>query len=107
MNTKGGWHDAGDYNKFVPTTAVSAAFLLYAYEDFPDFFYDGQFNIPESHNSIPDVLDEACFALEWLIKMQRGDGAVYQLRIGPVNIYLIKKPKSSTFSESAVLQQQM
>ncbi|MBI5401761.1 MAG: glycoside hydrolase family 9 protein [Ignavibacteriae bacterium] len=77
MNTKGGWHDAGDYNKFVPTTAVSAAFLLYAYEDFPDFFYDGQLNIPESHNSIPDVLDEACFALEWLIKMQRGDGAVY------------------------------
>ena len=59
MNTKGGWHDAGAYNKFVPTTAVSAAFLLYAYEDFPDFFYDGQLNIPESHNSIPDVLDRA------------------------------------------------
>lgn len=77
INTTGGWHDAGDYNKFVPTTAVSAAFLLYAYEDNPEFFYDGQLNIPESHNSIPDVLDEASWALEWLIKMQRDDGAVY------------------------------
>lgn len=77
INTTGGWHDAGDYNKFVLTTAVSAAFLLYAYEDNPDFFYDGQLNIPESHNSIPDILDEACWALEWLLKMQRDDGAVY------------------------------
>ncbi|MEW6193623.1 MAG: cellulase N-terminal Ig-like domain-containing protein [Bacteroidota bacterium] len=38
MNISGGWHDAGDYNKFVPSTAVSAAFLLYAFESNPDFF---------------------------------------------------------------------
>lgn len=76
-NTTGGWHDAGDYNKFVPTTAVSAAFLLYAYENNPEFFYDGQLNIPESGNSIPDILDEASWALKWLLKMQREDGAVY------------------------------
>ena len=77
MDATGGWHDAGDYNKFVPTTAVSAAFLLYTYENNPGFFYDGQLNIPESSNSIPDILDEASWALEWLLKMQRSDGAVY------------------------------
>lgn len=77
MNTTGGWHDAGDYNKFVPSTAVSAAFLLFAYENNPDFFYDGQLKIPESHNTIPDILDEASWALKWLLKMQRNDGAVY------------------------------
>ncbi len=73
----GGWHDAGDYNKFVPTTAVSAAFLLYTYENNPSFFKDGQLNIPENHNSIPDILDEARWGLEWLLKMQSPDGAVY------------------------------
>ncbi len=73
----GGWHDAGDYNKFVPTTAVSVAFLLFSYEYNPGFFYDGQLNIPESHNSIPDILDEAKWGLEWLLKMQRQDGAEY------------------------------
>jgi endoglucanase len=77
LDVTGGWHDAGDYNKFVPTTAVSAAFLLYAYEINPGFFYDGQLNVPESSNSIPDVLDEAVWALKWLLKMQREDGAVY------------------------------
>ncbi len=76
-DVSGGWHDAGDYNKFVPTTAVSAAFLLYTYENDPGFFKDGQLNIPENHNSIPDILDEARWGLEWLLKMQRADGAVY------------------------------
>ncbi len=73
----GGWHDAGDYNKFVPTTAVSAAFLLYLYDFLPEKFSDGQLNIPESHNGIPDILDEARWGLLWLLKMQRDDGAVY------------------------------
>lgn len=76
-NVTGGWHDAGDYNKFVPTTAISIAFMLYAYELNPSFFYDGQLNIPESHNSIPDILDEAKWGLDWLLKMQRNDGGVY------------------------------
>ena len=74
----GGWHDAGDYNKFVPTTSISAAFLLYAYDANPGFFYDGQLNIPENNNSVPDILDEARWGLNWLMKMQRSDGAVYQ-----------------------------
>jgi len=74
----GGWHDAGDYNKFVPTTSVSIAFLLYAYDYNPKFFTDGQLKIPENDNAIPDILDEARWGLNWLMKMQRADGAVYQ-----------------------------
>lgn len=72
----GGWHDAGDYNKFVPTTAVSAAFLLYLYELQPEKFFDGQTGIPERGNKVPDILDEARWGLEWLIKMQEPDGGV-------------------------------
>jgi len=73
----GGWHDAGDYGKYVPTTTVTVAHLLTAFALWPEKFYDGQFRIPESGNGIPDILDEARFGLEWLFSMQRPDGAVY------------------------------
>ena len=77
MDVSGGWHDAGDYNKFVPTTAVSVAFLLYIYELRPDQFVDGQLRIPEARNCVPDILDEARWGLTWLLKMQASDGGVY------------------------------
>jgi len=73
----GGWHDAGDYNKFSGNTALSAALLLYAYELNPGIFSDNQLDIPESGNGIPDILDEVSWALKWLLKMQRDDGAIY------------------------------
>lgn len=73
----GGWHDAGDYGKFVVTTSLSVAFQLYLYEHQPDKFTDGRLNIPENSNGIPDLLDQARWALEWLVKMQGDDGGVY------------------------------
>jgi len=73
----GGWHDAGDYNKFSGNTALSAGLLLYAYDINPGNFSDNQLDIPESGNGIPDILDEVSWALKWLLKMQRDDGAVY------------------------------
>lgn len=73
----GGWHDAGDYGKYVVTGAPSAAFLLYLYEYSPERFTDGQLNIPESQNGLPDLLDEARWELAWLLKFQGEDGGVY------------------------------
>ncbi|MEX0720058.1 MAG: glycoside hydrolase family 9 protein [Balneolaceae bacterium] len=73
----GGWHDAGDYNKFTVNTAVSVGLLLHLYELEPAAFTDAQLNIPESGNGIPDLLDEVKWALEWMLKMQRQDGAVF------------------------------
>jgi endoglucanase len=73
----GGWHDAGDYNKFSGNTALSAGLLLYAYDLDPGIFSDNQLDIPESGNGIPDILDEISWSLKWLLKMQRDDGAVY------------------------------
>lgn len=77
IDASGGWHDAGDYAKFNVTTAVSAAFLLYLYEHKPDHFIDGQLNIPENGNGIPDLLDEVRWGLEWMLKMQNEEGGVY------------------------------
>ena len=82
INCTGGWHDAGDYGKYTPTTAVAAAYLMVAYELWPEKFNDGQLRIPESGNGIPDILDEARVGLEWLLSMQRPDGAVYHKLAG-------------------------
>lgn len=73
----GGWHDAGDYNKYVVNAGVSVGTLLMAYEYFPLRFNQDNLNIPESGNGVPDILDEVRFELEWLLKMQRADGGIY------------------------------
>ena len=72
----GGWHDAGDYGKYVGPGAVAASHMLYAYMLCPDSFRD-PLNIPETGNGRPDVLSEVQVELEWLLQMQRSDGAFY------------------------------
>ncbi|MDG0792462.1 glycoside hydrolase family 9 protein [Cohnella ginsengisoli] len=71
----GGWMDAGDFNKYVTYTAQPINELLTAYEQKPDIFTD-DYNIPESGNGIPDVIDEVKWELDWLKKMQESDGGV-------------------------------
>jgi len=78
----GGWHDAGDYGKYVATGAVTAARLLSAYEECPALFPDGQLAIPESGNGRSDLLDEVAVELAWMLRMQRADGALYRKLAG-------------------------
>lgn len=73
---KGGWHDAGDYGRYISPAAVAVAHLLYAFLLFPDSFKDS-LNIPESGNGVPDVLNECRYELEWMLKMQEEDGGAY------------------------------
>lgn len=72
----GGWHDAGDYGRYITPAAVSIAHLLYAYKNYPKAFED-ELNIPETGNGVADVLNECRYELEWMLKMQREDGGVY------------------------------
>ena len=72
----GGWHDAGDYGRYVTAGAVAVGHLLYAYEYNPEAF-SLDLNIPESGNGIPDILNECRYELEWLLSMQKADGGVY------------------------------
>jgi endoglucanase len=73
----GGWHDAGDYGKYVVNAGITVGTLLMAYELFPGKFSQDNLNIPESGNFVPDILDEIRYELEWLLKMQSSDGGVY------------------------------
>lgn len=71
----GGWHDAGDYNKYVNFTYKAMLDLLLGYAENPTAWGDDM-NIPESGNGMPDILDEAKFELDWLLKMQLSNGGV-------------------------------
>ena len=62
-----GWYDAGDYNKYIVNSGITVATLLSLYEDFPYESKAFHVNIPESGNTLPDVLDEALFNLRWML----------------------------------------
>lgn len=76
-DVSGGWFDAGDYNKYTTFTYTTLNDLLSAYENKPDAFSD-DWGIPESGNTLPDILDEVIWELEWLKKMYNPDGSVHQ-----------------------------
>jgi endoglucanase len=73
----GGWHDAGDYGKYVVNAGVTVGTLLMAYDFFPVRFAADNLQIPESGNGVPDILDEVRFELDWLFKMQAAGGGVF------------------------------
>jgi hypothetical protein len=76
-DVSGGWYDAGDFGKYTSAGATAISRLLWAYETVPFVFRDNQFNIPESGNGMPDILDEAKYELDFLLKMQDTDGGFY------------------------------
>ena len=71
----GGWYDAGDFNRYTRWGGDYVVGLLHAYHESPTAFTD-DFNIPESGNGIPDLLDEVKWELEWLKRMQNNDGSL-------------------------------
>ncbi|GAB3316071.1 glycoside hydrolase family 9 protein [Larkinella ripae] len=78
LSSPGGWYDAGDYNKYIVNSGITTGTLLALYEDFPQFCRKLQLNIPESGNTIPDILDESLWNLRWMLTMQDpADGGVY------------------------------
>jgi endoglucanase len=113
----GGWHDAGDYGKYVGPTAVTVGRLLSLYEQYPNLFSDRQLAIPESGNRRADILDEVKVGLDWMLTMQREDGAVYRKLSGkewpgaivpqedkqPRYIYGISTPETAKFAAALAI----
>ncbi|MDT0606286.1 glycoside hydrolase family 9 protein [Croceitalea rosinachiae] len=72
-----GWYDAGDFGKYISNGSFSAGQLLYTLERYPNLYPDGSLNIPESGNSINDLLDEIKYEADWIATMQDKDGGVF------------------------------
>ena len=88
----GGWFDAGDTNKYVTFAAQPVHQLLTAYSTNPGAFGD-DFNIPESSNGVPDLLDEVRWETNWLKKMQYPDGSL-ALKVGEIESVIASPPSS-------------
>jgi endoglucanase len=70
IDVVGGWHDASDYLQYASTSANATYHLLMAYRDFPKVFGDEKLaNGLAGKNGLADVLDEAKWGLDWLLKM--------------------------------------
>ncbi len=77
-DVSGGWYDAGDYNKYTNWTASYVIEMMKAYLERPEVWTD-DYNIPESGNGIPDLLDEAKWGIDHLLRMQFHDGSVLSI----------------------------
>jgi endoglucanase len=79
LDVRGGWYDAGDHGKYVVNGGISAWQLLDEYERAlklgdASALGDGRLKIPEQANGVPDILDEARWEVDFLLRMQVPDG---------------------------------
>jgi endoglucanase len=72
-----GWHDAGDYGRYVVNSGITTGTLLWTWEMFGPRIRDVRLNIPESGNGTPDILNEIRWNLDWMLSMQDDDGGVW------------------------------
>ena len=79
IDVSGGWHDAGDYGRYVVAGAKAVADLLLAYENTADAnLTTDNFGTADSGDGISDILQEAKYELDWMLKMQdASSGGVY------------------------------
>ncbi|WBB46617.1 glycoside hydrolase family 9 protein [Verrucosispora sp. WMMA2044] len=78
LDVRGGWYDAGDHGKYVVNGGIATYQLLSAFErtknaataGFGADLGDGTLRLPERDNGVPDILDEARWELEFLLRMQ-------------------------------------
>jgi endoglucanase len=78
IDCTGGWHDAGDYGRYIVNSGITTGTLLWAYERNADKLRNVNLDLPESGGRVPDVLAEIKWNLDWMLKMQDpADGGVW------------------------------
>ena len=114
INSSKGWYDAGDYGRYIVNSGITTYTLLSLYEHFPEYFKKLKWNIP-AEGSLPDLLAEIKWNLDWMHTMQASDGGVYHKLTslgfpGDVmpaqdnsKLYVIGKSTAGTFDFAAIM----
>ena len=77
VDARGGWHDAADLLKYLLTSGNATAQMLLAHQmGSPTADRVNALGQPYP-NGIPDVLDEARWGLEWMLKLHPAPGQLY------------------------------
>jgi endoglucanase len=118
LSSPKGWYDAGDYNKYIVNSGITVGTLLSLYENYPTYFAELNLTIPESQHSIPDILDEVLWNLDWMLTMQDPtDGGVYhklttakfegmvEPHLAVNQRYFVQKSTAATLDFAAVMAQ--
>lgn len=79
VDVSGGHHDAGDYSKYTINSAAMIHFLVFAVDVFPGVAVLDNLGIPESQDGWSDLLQEAKWEADFLVKLQDDDGGFYFL----------------------------
>ncbi len=85
----GGWYNAGDFGKWTHMAAISSSQMMWLYELRPAAA-DLKLGTPALW-PLPDLLQQARWGLEWLLKMQNGDGSVLH-KVDTEPLYAWGKP---------------
>lgn len=114
INSSKGWYDAGDYGRYIVNSGITTYTLLSLYEHFPEYFKTLKWNIP-ADGSLPDLLAEIKYNLDWMLTMQASDGGVYHKLtslgfpgdVMPANdkdpLYVIGKGTAASFDFAGVM----
>ncbi|MEI8310138.1 MAG: glycoside hydrolase family 9 protein [Verrucomicrobiota bacterium] len=78
VDVSGGFHDAGDYSKYMNSACVQINHFAFAADCIPGEKSDN-LGLPESGDGIPDVLQMAKWEADFVAKMQDDDGGFYFL----------------------------
>ncbi|MDI6102803.1 glycoside hydrolase family 9 protein [Actinoplanes sp. NEAU-A12] len=78
LDVRGGWYDAGDHGKYVVNGGIAVQQLMSTFERTKTAataghgatLADSTLRVPERGNRVPDILDEARWELEFLMRMQ-------------------------------------
>ncbi len=89
LDVAGWYHDAGDWDGYFSHQRIPILLML-TYEAVPGRFMDGDLNIPESGNGIPDLIDEASWLIKFNYRLKKelinkgfSDGGVGGARVAP------------------------
>jgi endoglucanase len=83
VDARGGWHDAGDQLKYLITASNATAQMLLAYLLAPvsrgPVHFDDRVNElgQPNANGIPDLLDEARWGLDWMLRLHPAPDQLY------------------------------
>lgn len=77
MKSVGGWHDAGDFGRYIVNSGITTGTLLWTSELYGSKVNKLKLDIPDSKPGVPDILTEVKWNLDWMLTMQDTDGGVW------------------------------
>jgi endoglucanase len=76
-DNRGGWHDAGDYGRYLVNSGIATGTLLWTWEMCNSSVRGLNLKIPESGGRVPDFLAEIKWNLDWMLSLQDADGGAW------------------------------